>query len=309
MNEQEQRAVLSVCILAAVADGSQSDLERTQIQRIAEGFHRESPDLALAYQEVLGQKTALGDVVKALQSPESKSLAYEMAVCVCHADGAATAAEQQFLDDLRRQLQLPAEAHSSVETQASQLIRMDPAAVPPRLAEIPAPEAVLDQTILNYSILNGALEVLPHSLATMAIIPLQMKMVYQIGRQYGFELDRGHIKDFLATVGVGMTSQVVEGFARKLIGNLTRQIGGRMLGGLAGQAAGSAVAFGATYALGQVAKRYYASGRTLDSRQLKEVFTSLLSEGQALQSRYSDQILQRSRQINVAQLLPLVRQS
>jgi len=42
-----------------------------------------------------------------------------------------------------------------------------------------------------------------------ADIPLQMKMVYRIGKSYGFDLDRGHIKDFLATAGVGMASQYV----------------------------------------------------------------------------------------------------
>ncbi len=36
-----------------------------------------------------------------------------------------------------------------------------------------------------------------------------MKMVYRIGKSYGFDLDRGHIKDFLATAGVGMASQYV----------------------------------------------------------------------------------------------------
>ena len=44
--------------------------------------------------------------------------------------------------------------------------------------------------ILNYSILNGALELLPQSMASMAIIPLQMKMVYRIGKEHGYELDR-----------------------------------------------------------------------------------------------------------------------
>ena len=67
-------------------------------------------------------------------------------------------------------------------------------------------EAELDKSILNYSILNGALELLPQSMASMAIIPLQMKMVYRIGKSYGYELDRGHIKDFLATAGIGMAS-------------------------------------------------------------------------------------------------------
>ena len=309
MNEQEQRAVLSICILAALADGSQSEAERTQIQRISEGFHRESPELALAYQEVLGQKAVLGDVVKSLQSPEARSLAYEMSVCVCHADGVLSDAERQFLIDLRQGLQLPPESTAGLEAQAQQLTRIEPLAVPPRIVEMARPDADLDKMIVNYSILTAALELLPHSLATMAIIPLQMKMVYQVGRQSGFELNRGHIKDFLATVGVGLTSQVVEGFARRLFGNFTRQIGGRLLGGLAGEAAGSAVAFGTTYALGQVAKRYYASGRTLSAAQLKEVFTSLLSEGNALQTRYTTQIVQKSHQINVSDLLPLVKQS
>ena len=60
----------------------------------------------------------------------------------------------------------------------------------------------------------------PQSLASMAIIPLQMKMVYRIGKAHGFELDRGHIKDLLATLGVGLTSQYVEQFGRKLLGGL-----------------------------------------------------------------------------------------
>jgi uncharacterized protein (DUF697 family)/tellurite resistance protein len=301
--------VLSICILAAQADGMQSESERSQIQRIADGFQKENPDLALAYQEILAQKRPINEIVQALQSQETRTLAYEMAVCVCHADGVLSESEKAFLSDLRQRLNLPPEATAPIESQASQLTRLDPAAIPPRVIDVSSKETEVDGMILNCSILNGALELLPNSLATMAIIPLQMRMVYQVGRQYGFELDRGHIKDFLATVGVGLTSQVVEGFARKVVGNLTRQIAGRFLGGLASQATGSAVAFGATYALGQVAKRYYASGRTISPGQLKQVFTSLLSEGNALQARYSNQIVDKSRQINVAELLPLVRQN
>jgi uncharacterized protein (DUF697 family)/tellurite resistance protein len=315
MNEQEQRGVLSICILAAWADGSQSEAERSQIHRIAEGFSQADTELALAYQEVLAQRAVLADVAKTLQSAESKALAYEMAVCVCHADGELVDGEAQFLSRLRQELGLAAASTAGIDDQAQQLTRFEPAVlVPPRISEVPAPptgsapaDAELDRTILNYAILNGALELLPQSLATMAIIPVQMKMVYQIGRRFGFELSRGHITDFLATIGLGLTSQVVEGFARKLLGNLTRQVGGRLLGGLASQATGSAVAFGATYALGQVAKRYYASGRTLTAAQLKDAFTSLLNDGNALRTRYRNEIFEKSRQINVADLVPLVR--
>jgi hypothetical protein len=86
-------------------------------------------------------------------------------------------------------------------------------------------------------------------------------------------------------------------------------LAGGLLGGIAGQAAGSAFGFTTTYALGQVAKKYYASGRTLTTEQLKDVFSSMLNEARSMQGRYSGDIAQKSRQVNVSQLLPLVSQS
>jgi hypothetical protein len=44
------------------------------------------------------------------------------------------------------------------------------------------PKPELEQSILNYSILNGALELLPQSWASLAIIPAQIKMVSHQGR-------------------------------------------------------------------------------------------------------------------------------
>jgi uncharacterized protein (DUF697 family) len=163
--------------------------------------------------------------------------------------------------------------------------------------------AALDKMILNYSILNGALELLPQSMASMAIIPLQMKMVYRIGKSHGFELDRRHITDFLATLGVGLTSQYVEQIGRRLIGGLLGKLAGgvgRMAGGAV---TGSAFSFATTYALGQVAKRYYADGRTLSTAALKESFASMLSDARQLQTQYLPDIRQKAQTINVAQVM------
>ena len=74
--------------------------------------------------------------------------------------------------------------------------------------------------------IHATLAALPQSLASMAIIPLQMKMVYRVGKGYGFELDRGHIKDLLATLGVGLTGQYAEQIGRKLIGGPLKTGGG-----------------------------------------------------------------------------------
>jgi uncharacterized protein (DUF697 family) len=165
----------------------------------------------------------------------------------------------------------------------------------------------VDGMILNYSMLNGALELMPQSLSTLAIIPLQMKMVYRIGKRYGYDLDRGHIKELLAAAGIGLTSQVLEGYVTKLFGGLFRKVGGKIGRSVAGQATSSAMSFAATYALGYVAQNYYAGGRALSSIEMRQLFDKFKSDAAAIHSRYAAQIQQQAREIDAARLLALVR--
>ena len=58
--------------------------------------------------------------------------------------------------------------------------------------------------ILRYAIFGGALELLPQTLATLAIVPMQTKMVYRPGAQRGFDLDRKSFVGFMAAAGPGM---------------------------------------------------------------------------------------------------------
>ena len=307
ISAQEHRAIICLCVLAAFADGAQDEVERARIQQIVNGFSGEQIDPALIYQDVLQGKLSLATAATQLQSPSAKTLAYEMAVCVCNVDGALNDPEKKFLSELRQALSLDA-ASADAHQDTAQAIAMQPLDGPLPPANDPGREAELDKLILNTAILNGALEIIPHTLATMAIVPLQIRMVYRIGSHYGYELDRGHIKDFLATVGIGLTSQVFESFTRRLVGGFARGLAGGFLGGLLGQAAGSAFGFATTYALGQVAKRYYAGGRTLSTAQLKEAFSSMLQEARSRQDRYAGDITEKSRQVNVSELLPMIKQ-
>ena len=317
MTEQDQKAILSLCMMAAFADGS-DDREREEIRRIAEGLGGESGiDVARLYQEVLLKRVTLADAAKGLSSAESRQLAYEMAVCVCDADGVQSANERTFLAGLRAALDLDASASAAYAGQAEALAAATtiPAAV---ASPNPAPGAVvgatssldaaeMDKTILNASILNGALELLPESLATMAIIPLQMKLVYRIGKSYGYELDSGHVKDFLATAGVGLTSQYLEQAGRKLLGGLLGAIGGGLLGGLGRQAVSSGMSFASTYALGHVAQRYYAGGRVLSTQLLRDSFQQVLGEAKGMHTRYLPQMQEQARSLNPAHIVEMVR--
>ncbi len=311
MNNQEQEAIFTLCLMAAFADGGGSDLERAELKRIAEGFPSVT-NAPLIYQRVLTRQVTSAQAATALVSPDLRQLAYEMAVCVCEADDITNDAERSFLASLRRELNLDAGAVAAFERQADALA-VEPVASVPSAAPPPLPKpaaAETEQMIMNYAILNGALELLPESLATMAIVPLQMKMVYRIGKAHGHELDRGHIKELLATAGVGLTSQVVEGYARKLLGGLVGKfVGGGIVRGLTNQLTSSASSFASTYALGQLAQQYYAGGRTLSALQLKETFSSLMGQAKSIQPRYSAAIQEKVKTVNISELLPLIRRS
>ena len=148
---------------------------------------------------------------------------------------------------------------------------------------------------------------LDHKDPVASIIPLQVKMVYGIGKAHGVELDQGHIKEFIAAAGVGMTSQYLEQFGRKLMGGLLGKVAGRTLGGLGGAATGMAFSFATTYALGQVAKRYYAGGRVMSTAMLRETFQGLLTPAKQLQKQYLPQIQQKAATLDAGQIMALVR--
>lgn len=326
MNEHEQKAILTICLMAAFADGTKDDREREQIRRIAEGLGEETQvNIASLYQDVLLKRRTLEDAVGDLVTPEARQLAYEMAVCVCDADGVHSEAETAFLERLRSALGLDVQASTTFAAEAAAIAGSsletdsEPAPQIPPVSTVPPVPPVsgrpeervnvpeLDKMILNTAILNGALELLPQSLSSMAILPLQMKMVYKVGKAYGFELDRGHIKDFAATLGIGLTGQYVEQMGRKLLGGILGKLGGGLMGGLGSAATGSAFSFATTYALGQVAKEYYASGRTISMNQLKQIFASLLEKGKAMQSNYAGEIQQRAGTVDTRQIAGLIR--
>ena len=216
MTPEQQKALLGIALLAAFSDGNKADAEREEIRRIAESLSTEAgaPNLTRLYQDVLLKRLDMAGMVQPLSEPAHRQLAYEMAVSVCDADGQQTAAERSFLADLRRQLGLDAAQTEAFDQQAQALAGM---AAPVAVAALPvaAPAAALsgvnaaelDRSILNHALVNGALELLPQSWASMAIIPLQVKMVYSIGKAHGVTLDQGHIKEFIAAAGVGLSSQ------------------------------------------------------------------------------------------------------
>lgn len=311
MQTAEKEAILTIALLAAFADGKQHDTERSEVRRASDALAAElnAPEL---YQRVLMKRIDVDGAASQLQSAQARTLAYEIAVGVCEADGLRNQDETRFLAQLGTALGFaqPVIAGVAATVDALATLPLSESPTPPgavAAATSSVGETELESMIIKAAIINGALELLPQSLASMAVIPLQMNLVFRIGKAHGYELDRDQIKDLLATLGVGLTGQYLEQVGRKLIGGLLGGIAGGMIGSVARGATGAAFSFATTYALGQVARRYYASGRTMNAELLKEAFADLLQQGRALQARYVPQIEQQARTIDVSRLVQFVR--
>ena len=324
MTPEQQKSILAIALFAAFADGNKDDREREEIRRIADSLSNEASaiDLPRLYQDVLLKRLSLNTACATLNDEGMRQFAYEMAVCVCEADGHIGDTERDFLNELKQSLQLGSTQTNAIEGELNPVIGMADLAAPATVANAQgssgtqAPQqakvanvssAELDKSILNYALLNGALELLPQSWASMAIIPLQIKMVYGLGKAHGVELDQGHIKEFIAAAGVGLTSQYLEQFGRKLLGGLLGKAAGKAFGKLGSTATGMAFSFATTYALGQVAKSYYASGRTMSTALLRETFESLLGPAKQMQAQYLPQIQQKASTLDMSQVMSMIK--
>jgi uncharacterized protein (DUF697 family) len=263
------------------------------------------PAATTALEQPQAARQGIGVLAASLSDAEARRTAYEVALAVCTVDGAPNAPEQTFLSALHGALGLAPAATHEFEDQLRLL------AAAPLGGTLPAvsstTDAALDERILQQAMLTGALELLPDRLANLAILPLQLRLVYEVGQRYGQQLDVDQVKDLAGTFGLGAAAQLVEGMVRKVLGGVASGILGGLVGGATGVAAGAAVTFAATYALGHAAKQYYAQGRKLSSEDLRALFTRFQGEAQGLLPQVQGQIQSLAQQVRLSDVLAQIR--
>jgi hypothetical protein len=67
------------------------------------------------------------------------------------------------------------------------------------------------------------------------------------------------------------------------------------------------MSFATTYALGQVARRYYAGGRVMSTALLQQTFQQLLVPARQMQTQYLPQMQDLSRTLDMGKVLGMVR--
>jgi uncharacterized protein (DUF697 family)/tellurite resistance protein len=304
MNESDREPIVTIALLAALADGQATPEEKTRLEESLTRLGVTSLENVEA--QVVAGQIRITDVTSRLSGDDAKRLAYETAVVVCNTDGPANDKETRFLADLRSALGLDAGSVAGMEQQAKMTAG---APIMPTEIHAGAPPSVdgLDEFIQQQAIIAGALELLPEGLANLAILPLQLRMVYQIGQRHGQQLDANQIRDLAGTLGIGAAAQVLEGAVRKLFGGLTKGLLGGLFGGVAGVAAGAAVTFATTYALGHVAKQYYAQSRSLSAEDLRSLFARFQGEAKTLFPKVQSQVQAQAKSLNLKSLLGSLR--
>jgi uncharacterized membrane protein YebE (DUF533 family) len=297
MQTTDNAPLIAIAMLAARADGVVDSAEQRAVDAVVARVG--DPDVPRLAQQVAAGQLRVADLASRLSDDEARRVAYEGALAIINADGSANEPEKAFLDELREALGLSnAEVAETTRTAAA-------------LADVPVsrtqtgrpPGEPPDEFILQQAILTGALEILPDRLANIAILPLQLRLVYQIGQRHGQKLDFDQVKDLAATLGLGAAAQSLESVAMKLIGGLAGGLLGGMVGGASRIATGAVITFSATYALGHVAEQYYAQGRRLSAADLKALFTRFQTDAKTIYPRVEEQIHRQAGTLNLQSLL------
>ncbi len=297
MKTTDHAPLIAIAMLAARADGSVDTAEQRAIDAVI--ARTGNPDVSLLAQQVNAGQLRLADLASRLSDDDARRAAYEGALAVVNADGSANASEQAFLNELRTVLGF-SDADVADATRAAGAMA-DAPVVEAHPGEPSAGQ--VDEFILQQAMLTGAIEILPDQLANIAILPLQLRMVYQIGQRHGQKLDINQVKDLAATLGLGAAAQTLEGVAMKLIGGLAGGLLGGMVGGAARIATGAVITFSATYALGHVAEQYYAQGRRLSTADLRALFARFQGEAKTIYPRVQEQIHRQASTLNLQSLV------
>jgi uncharacterized protein (DUF697 family)/tellurite resistance protein len=303
MQTSDSAPIIAIAMLAARADGIVDSAEQRAVDAVAARIG--NPNVTSLAEQIAAGQLRAADLASRLSDAEARRIAYEGALAIVNADGSANDSEQAFLEELRAALGLSSAEVAEATRTAGALAEAPVSSV----QKDKPPAGPVDEFILQQAILTGALEILPDRLANIAILPLQLRMVYQIGQRHGQKLDFDQIKDLAATFGLGAAAQALESVAMKLIGGLAGGLLGGIVGGTSRIATGAIITFSATYALGHVSDQYYAQGRRLNAADLKALFTKFQDDAKTIYPRIEEQVHQQARTLNLQSLLAGLRTS
>jgi uncharacterized protein (DUF697 family)/tellurite resistance protein len=260
---QEQRrtlAALRVLISVAQADGNFSSDEKDQIKKLFVGKEDLFDQALHGDIDMEAELTVIGD------DEAYRRRLYRAAYAVVYADGRASTDEVAALRKIC--------ADEGETTLVAQVLgeTMDtlrfgsilPVADPVRRRS----EIMMDTS--KYAVLSGVVGALPVPIFSDAlVVTFQTKLVVDIGNYWGQEMDSKGAVTLLGSLGLGVGIRVALNTLAKLVPGW-------------GSAVGGATSFASTFAVGEVANAWFASGQTMEKDAITTLFKDAKSRGNTL---------------------------
>ncbi len=310
MSVSDRVGLLKLVLSAAWAGTTAEVEEQAQLRRVAEALSPAAGEnLALTLRDIVLERVTLEQMATGLARPQLQSHAYELAVCVCNADSAHSDREHAFLERLRVALALDVRSARTFERQADAIIGVplqpDPGRVPAAGAAHPVDTAQIDRLVEDQAVLSAALAIRAQPLALLCTVPLQMKLVYRIGKAYGQELDREQTKRLMSRLGIEPVAQYVETCGRMILAGVfdrpSVRLGREQLTALA------ATYFARVCALGDIARRVHGE-QVDDPALLHEGYERACAAAAARVHAHAQEIEARARQLEANELIDVVKQ-
>ena len=267
INQNEALACVKLLVCVAKADGELAPEERASLQdslasaKLPEGVTADSL-LAATYDP--------DALIAEIKTADARDAAYSALFTMAYADRKLHPAEQALLQKVEQAWQVAPEKKGlfgRIFQEARDTVSLT--AIQP-IADPAKREKEINEDVLKYSILSGALGVFPIPIASiatdLAVIGIQGKMVRDIGQYWGRETTKEGVKQLLAGMGVGHVGRIAFNNLLKFVPVL-------------GSVAAATSNFASTWAAGRVANQFYASGGKLDMGTLKDMFKTKESEG------------------------------
>jgi uncharacterized protein YjbI with pentapeptide repeats/uncharacterized protein (DUF697 family) len=268
INSQEILASLMVLVRLSIADHQLEDPEK---QMLVEAIRVLDLPKEITLERLLDDRTSLNELLKKINSPIIRERVYQSAYLMARVDGKLESGEDELLTRIKTQLMLSESVVEKLQTIVSEAQELS---IAEQIEAINDPEkraAAVRTNIRLMSLMHafsGAMPIPGFAIVThLMIYKDQVELVQKIGRIWGYPEDYKAPELNQALFGtVGATA------VRVAISNVM------LLIPVWGSVVGASTAFSMTWAIGELAQKFFAG--EVDQATLKEEFADAKLLGQ-----------------------------
>jgi uncharacterized protein YjbI with pentapeptide repeats/uncharacterized protein (DUF697 family)/tellurite resistance protein len=287
INPQEVLASLMVLVRLAIAD---HDLEAMEREMLLEALSALELGEKFTLEQLLDDRISFDELLGKLHSPIIRERVYQSAYLMARLDGELEPGEVELLDRIQTKLEISAGKIEKLQTAVSEAQALSIAEQVAAINDPEKREAAVNTNIRLMALMHafsGAMPIPGFAIVThLMIYKDQVELVQKIGRIWGYPGDHKHEALNQALFGtVGATA------ARVALSNVA------LLIPVWGSVIGASTAFSMTWAIGELAQKFFASGGQLDERSLKDQLLEAKAAGQKVFQESQEAIGQQQRAI------------